>query len=107
MCDDGNEDDREHDRTDGEAGHGAPVLTQVPLRSIERRIEQHRRHEERERELGIEHQSRHARKQRQCRPCNRHECRIWQRNAARDRGEDRPAEEQRDHDLEHGHQRTL
>ena len=77
------------------------------MRRIERRIEKHRRDKERQSQLGIENERRHARNERQRRPSDRDERRIRYRETARDRGQQRAAEEQRDDDLEDCHQRTL
>jgi len=95
--------DRRHRESDGDqrqSGDAAPVCLEVPRRRVERRVEQHRRHEEGQRELGIESHARHVRQQRQRRAGEREQRRIRRVEPAGARREDGAHEEQRDDELE-------
>ena len=80
--DDRDDDDRERDRAERQARDRAPVRAQVARRGVERGVEQHGRDEQRERELGIEHQRRHAGDQRQRGAGERHQRRDRARRSA-------------------------
>ena len=101
--------DRRHGERHGDerqARDRTPILPQVPGRGVERRVEQHRRHEQCERELGVEHDRRHARHQGECRAGQREERGVGRADAPRARGE-RGADQQEDDDgLEDAHRRV-
>ena len=95
----------ESDREQRQARHRAPVVPQVPRRRVERRVEQHRRHEERQRQLGIEGDGWSAGDQRERGAGQREERGIGQVDSPGQRGERGSDQEQRDHELEHFHDR--
>ena len=82
----------------------APVGAQVARRGVEGGVDQHGRDEQRERELGIEHERRHAGEERERGSGQRHQRRVRCAQPTRHGGEDRAAQEQRDDHLENGHE---
>jgi hypothetical protein len=101
--DHGHNRDRQHDRAESQARHRTPVRAEIARRGVECGVEQHRRHEQRQRELRIEHQRRYARDERERRASHRHQRRIRRSHVPRQRRQASSAEEQRDHDLEDFH----
>ena len=100
---DGDDDDRERDGTEGEARDRAPVRAQVARRGVEGGVDQHRRDEQRERQLGIEHEGRHAGEERQRGAGEGHQRRVGRADPPRQRGQRRADQQQRDDDLEYFH----
>ncbi len=101
--DDGDDGDRERDGAEGEARDRAPVRAQVARRGVERGVDQHGRDEQRERELGIEHERRHAGDERERGAGERHQRRVRRADPPGQGGERRAAQQQRDDDLEYLH----
>ena len=82
---------------------GAPVGPEVARRRIEGRIDEDRRHEERERQFGIEYQRGRAGNEREPGAGECHECRVRCADATGKCRQRRTAEEQRDDNLEDLH----
>ena len=101
--DDGDGDGREADREDDQAGDRRPVVPEVPRRRVVGRVEQHRRDEERQRELGQHGERRRARNEREQRAAERQEHRIGRADAARHGRQDHGREDQTDEDFELSH----
>ncbi len=101
--DDGDDGDGERHRAEGEAGDGPPVGAQVARRGVEGGVDQHRRDEQRQRQLGIEHQRGQAGDERERGAGERHQRRIGRAELPRHRRQRRTAEQQRDDDLEDFH----
>ena len=101
--DDRDHDDREGDRAEGETRHLAPVRAQVARRGVEGGVDQHGRDEQREGELGIQHEGRRAGDEREGGARERHQGRVGCADAARQRREGRAPQQERHYDLEHLH----
>jgi len=91
------------DRGDHEPGHRSPVRSQVAQRGVVGRVHQHRRDEERQRELRIERPVRARGDEREQRPAEREQGRIRRADPARQRGKQGCAEQQHDDPFERGH----
>ena len=95
----------EPDRHQREAGDRAPVAPQVARRGVEGGVEQDRRHEQRERELGVERDLGQVRQQRQRRAGQRQQRGVGGVHPARQRGEHGAHQQERDDELEDEHGR--
>ena len=85
--------DGERHGPERETGDGAPVLPQVARRAVVGGVEQHRRHEQREGQLGIEVHCRRMREQREPRPGEREQGGVGHVHPAGPGGQDRAGEE--------------
>ena len=96
---DGRQADREHDQ----AGDRRPVVPEISRRRVVRRIEQHRRDEQRQRELGSDGERGRAGNEREERAAERQEHRIGRADAACRRRQDHGREHQADECFEFPH----
>ena len=94
VDDDGDRGGREPDGEDDQAGDRRPVVPEIPGRRVVRRIEQHGRDEERQRQFGRDGKRGRARKKREQRAAEREEHRIRRTDAARRGRQDDGRDEQ-------------
>ncbi len=92
--DNSNGDGRESNRDNDQARDRRPVVPEVPERRVIRRIEQYGGDEERQRELGRERDRRCYWNEREQRPAEREEDRIWGADAAGPARQDHGSDEQ-------------
>ncbi len=103
ASDDGDRDGREAHREDDQPCHRRPVVPEVPRRRVVRRVEQHGRDEERQRELGQHGERRSARNEREDRAAEREKHGIGRAHPTRNGGQDRGREDETDEDFELSH----
>ncbi len=96
-------DGRQGDGDKDEAGDGRPIVLEVAERGVIGGIEQHRCDEEREGEIGIEHELRRARQEGQHGAAHGEERGIRRTHAPGRTGEEHRREQENDDPLEHCH----
>ena len=101
--DDGDGDGRESDGEDDQTGDRRPVVPEISQRGVVGRVEQHRRDEQRQRELGQHGERRRAGNEREERAAERQEHRIGCADAARQRRQHHGGENQADQYFEFRH----
>ena len=99
----GDGDGREAHGNDDQAGDRRPVVPEIPRRCVVRRVEQDRRDEERQRELGQNRERRRAWNKREKGAADREKHRIGRADAARRRGQQRGGEDQANENFELSH----
>ena len=85
------------------AGDRAPVVSQIPQRRVVGGVQQHRRDEQRQREVGIDREHRHAGDERQHGATGGEEGGVRRADAPCQRSEQDGREQQRDENLEFMH----